>query len=123
MTRRTRATGVEYRTADGEAVRLANKEVVLSAGRSAHRTSCCCRASDRGDELEAVGFVCLDSPHVGKHLKDHLQVALFFPAPGVGVSMAELGISMGPDALRAPGGTAARRSRGRSRYAGRAARH
>ena len=28
----------------------------------------------------------------------------FFPAPGVGVSMTELGISLGPDALRAPGG-------------------
>jgi choline dehydrogenase len=39
-----------------------------------------------------------------KHLKDHLQVALFFPAPGVGVSMAEVGISFGPDALRAPAG-------------------
>ena len=43
-------------------------------------------------------------PHVGKHLKDHLQVALVFPAPGVGVSMTEVGISMGPDALRAPAG-------------------
>ena len=37
-------------------------------------------------------------------MKDHLQVALFFPAPGVGVSMTELGISLGPDALRAPNG-------------------
>ena len=46
----------------------------------------------------------LDSPDVGKHLKDHLQVGLFFPAPGVGVSMSEMGISMGPDALRAPAG-------------------
>ena len=36
-------------------------------------------------ELEAVGVPCqLDSPDVGKHLKDHLQVGLFFPAPGVG---------------------------------------
>ena len=56
-------------------------------------------------ELEAAGVACqLDAPDVGKHLKDHLQVALFFPAPGVGVSMTELGISMGPDALRAPNG-------------------
>ena len=56
-------------------------------------------------ELEAVGVACqVDSPHVGKHLKDHLQVALFFPAPGAGVSMNEVGISFGPDALRAPAG-------------------
>ena len=55
------------------------------------------------DELEAVGVACRrDSPHVGKHLKDHLQLALVFPAPGAGVSMADLGVSMGPDALRAP---------------------
>ena len=30
----------------------------------------------------------LDAPDVGKHLKDHLQVGLVFPAPGVGVSMS-----------------------------------
>ena len=50
-------------------------------------------------------MVCLvDSPHVGKHLKDHNQVPLFFPAPGVGVSMSEVGLSMGADALRHPAG-------------------
>ena len=32
------------------------------------------------------------------------MVPLFFPAPGVGVSMNEIGLSMGPAALRAPGG-------------------
>ena len=56
-------------------------------------------------ELEAVGVPCqLDAPDVGKHLKDHLQVGLLFPAPGVGVSMSQMGLSMGPDALRAPAG-------------------
>jgi choline dehydrogenase len=35
---------------------------------------------------------------------DHLQVGLFFPAPGVGISVNELGVSFGPDALRAPAG-------------------
>ena len=56
-------------------------------------------------ELESVGVPChVDSPHVGKHLKDHVQVALFFPAAGVGVSMAEVGVSFGPAALRAPAG-------------------
>ena len=47
-----------------------------------------------------MGIAChVDSPHVGKHLKDHLQVPLFFPAPGVGVSMSEVGISLGPRRL------------------------
>jgi choline dehydrogenase-like flavoprotein len=56
-------------------------------------------------ELEAVGISCVvDSPHVGKHLKDHIQVPLFFAAPGVGVSMGEVGVSMGPDVLRHPAG-------------------
>lgn len=56
-------------------------------------------------ELEAAGVSCqLDAPDVGKHLKDHLQVGLFYEAPGLGVSMSQMGVSMGPDALRAPGG-------------------
>ena len=56
-------------------------------------------------ELEAAGIACqVDSPHVGKHLKDHLHVGLFFPAPGVGISVNEIGVSFGPDALRAPAG-------------------
>jgi len=41
---------------------------------------------------------------VGKNLKDHLHCALFFPAPGIGVPIAEVGVSAGPDALRAPAG-------------------
>jgi choline dehydrogenase len=56
-------------------------------------------------DLEAVGVDCrLDAPDVGKHLKDHLQVGLLYPAPGIGVSMGQMGLSMGPDALRAPAG-------------------
>ncbi|MEO8660014.1 MAG: GMC family oxidoreductase [Bryobacteraceae bacterium] len=56
-------------------------------------------------DLEAAGIPCLvDSPHVGKHLKDHVQVPLFFAAPGVGISLHELGLSLGPDALRQPAG-------------------
>ena len=46
----------------------------------------------------------LDAPDVGKHLKDHLQVGLVHPAPGGGVSMSQMGLSMGPDALREPAG-------------------
>jgi choline dehydrogenase-like flavoprotein len=56
-------------------------------------------------KLEALGVTCrLDAPEVGKHLKDHLQVGLLFPAPGAGISMSQMGLSMGPDALRAPAG-------------------
>jgi len=32
------------------------------------------------DELTAAGVECrLDQPHVGKHLKDHLFLPLYFP--------------------------------------------
>jgi choline dehydrogenase-like flavoprotein len=57
------------------------------------------------EHLESVGVPCVvDAPDVGRHLKDHLQVGLLFPAPGLGVSMAAMGVAMGPDALRAPAG-------------------
>ena len=100
------ARGVEYRAANGEtAVAVATREVVLSAGAVGSPQILLLSGIGPKDELEAVGVACqLDSPHVGKHLKDHLQVILMFPAPGVGVSMTEVGTSMGPDALRAPAG-------------------
>ena len=46
----------------------------------------------------------MDLPGVGKHLKDHLYYALPFPAPGIGVSRADIGLAAGPDALREPEG-------------------
>ena len=100
------ARGVEYRTADGEmAVALADKEIVLSAGAVGSPQILLLSGIGPRDELEAVGVPCqLDAPDVGKHLKDHLQVGLFFPAPGVGISMVDVGLAMGPDALRAPAG-------------------
>lgn len=100
------AHGVEYRTDDGETcVVTARGEVVLSAGAIGSPQILMLSGVGPRAELESVGVACqLDSPDVGKHLKDHLQVALFFPAPGVGISMTEIGISMGPDALRAPAG-------------------
>jgi choline dehydrogenase-like flavoprotein len=86
-------------------VALATKEVVLSAGAVGSPQILLLSGIGPKDELEAVGVPCqLDSPDVGKHLKDHLEVGLVFPAPGVGVSMTDVGISMGPDALRAPAG-------------------
>ena len=100
------ATGVEYVTANGDTVAItADREVTLSAGAIGSPQILMLSGVGPRSELEAVGVDCLlDAPHVGKHLKDHLQVGLFFPAPGVGLSMTEVGISMGPDALRAPAG-------------------
>jgi choline dehydrogenase len=101
-----RATGVEYRTADGETtVAWAAKEVVLSAGAVGSPHILMLSGVGPKRELEAVGVPCqLDAPDVGKHLKDHLQVGLVYSAPGIGVSMSQMGLSMGPDALRAPAG-------------------
>jgi choline dehydrogenase len=101
-----RTTGVEYRTADGETtVASAAKEVVLSAGAVGSPHILMLSGVGPRSELEAVGVPCrLDAPDVGKHLKDHLQVGLVYPAPGIGVSMSQMGISMGPAALRAPAG-------------------
>ena len=100
------ATGVEYVTANGDTVAItADREVILSAGAIGSPQILMLSGVGPRAELEAVGVDCrLDAPHVGKHLKDHIQVGLFFPAPGVGLSMTEVGISMGPDALRAPAG-------------------
>src|SRR5512132_1696278 len=101
-----RAAGVEYRTTDGGTlVARAEKEVILSAGAVASPQILMLSGIGPKGELEAVGVPCqLDAPDVGKHLKDHLQVGLLFPAPGIGVSMGQMGLSMGPDALRAPAG-------------------
>jgi choline dehydrogenase len=100
------ATGVEYRIGSGETrTALATKEVVLSGGAIGSPHLLLLSGIGPRAELEAVDIACqVDSPHVGKHLKDHLHVGLFFPAPGVGISMNELGVSFGPDALRAPAG-------------------
>jgi choline dehydrogenase len=101
-----KARGIEYRSADGATHTIsADREVVLSAGAIGSPHILMLSGIGPRRELEAAGVGCqLDAPDVGKHLKDHLQVALFFPAAGVGVSMTQLGISLGPDALRAPNG-------------------
>ncbi len=101
-----RATGVRYRDAEGNAVTLrAEREVVVSAGAIGSPQVLLLSGIGPRDELAAVGVECLlDNPHVGKHLKDHLHVPLAFPAPGVALTMTEIAISLGPDALRAPAG-------------------
>jgi choline dehydrogenase-like flavoprotein len=100
------ATGVEYRIGHGEPhTAFATKEVVLAGGAIGSPHLLLLSGIGPRAELEAAGVACqVDAPHVGKHLKDHLHVGLFFPAPGVGVAVNEIGVSLGPDALRAPAG-------------------
>ena len=101
-----RATGVRYRDAEGNRVTMhADREVVVSAGAIGSPQLLLLSGIGPSAELAAVGVECVvDNPHVGKHLKDHLHVPLAFPAPGVALTMTEIAISLGPDALRAPAG-------------------
>jgi choline dehydrogenase len=100
------AKGVEYRTGTGE-IRMARaeKEVIVCAGSIGSPHLLMLSGIGPRQELEVAGVACvLDRPHVGKHLRDHLAVPLLFPAPGVGISLNEIRLSMGPAALRGPGG-------------------
>ncbi|MGY1735790.1 GMC family oxidoreductase [Geodermatophilus sp. SYSU D00684] len=101
-----RATGVEYVTAAGTTeVVEAGREVVLSAGAVGSPHLLLLSGVGPREQLESLGVRCLaDAPEVGRHLKDHLQVGLMFPAPGLGVPMATVRVALGPDALRAPAG-------------------
>ncbi len=103
---RLAASAVEYRDAAGAVhVAHASREVILSAGAVGSPHLLMLSGIGPRRELEAAGIACkLDLPDVGKHLKDHVQSLLHFPAPGIGVSMLEVGLSLGPDALRAPAG-------------------
>ena len=76
------ATSVEYRSRDGTiCTALAAKEVVLSGGAIGSPHLLMLSGIGPAAELESAGVTCqVDSPHVGKHLKDHLELALFFPA-------------------------------------------
>jgi len=100
------AKGIEYLIATGETrIAIAIKEVIVSAGAVGSPHLLLLSGIGPRRELETIGVPCLvDSPHVGKHLKDHIQVPLFFPAPGVSVSMREVALSMGAGALRHPAG-------------------
>jgi choline dehydrogenase len=100
------AKGIEYRTADCEiTAAYARKELILSAGAVGSPHLLLLSGIGPREEIEKTGVECMvDSPHVGKHLKDHVQVPLFFPAPGLAISMIEVGLSMGAAALRHPAG-------------------
>jgi choline dehydrogenase len=101
-----KATGVEYVGTDGETHLLqARNEVVLCAGAFQSPQLLMLSGIGPANHLAEVGIDCVvDIPAVGQNLKDHLQLALFFEAPGLGVSMGAFGVAMGPDTLRAPAG-------------------
>jgi choline dehydrogenase len=98
------ATGIEYRDADGATQTLtANKDVILSAGAIGSPHILMLSGIGPRRELEAADIVCRhELPRVGKGLKDHMFCVMNFEAPGIGVPLSEIGISMGPDVLRAP---------------------
>ncbi len=91
------ADGVEYRTQSGETRTLhATREVVLCAGAIGSPHLLMLSGIGPRQELEDLGVVCrVDLSAVGKGLKDHLQCLLLFSAPGIGVSIAEIRLSMG----------------------------
>lgn len=101
-----RATGVEYIDSEGERqVVTARAEVIVSAGAIGSPHLLMLSGVGPREHLEGHGIdVRVDAPDVGQHLQDHLQLGFVFPAPGLGVSMAAVGVAMGPDALRGPGG-------------------
>jgi len=83
----------------------AQSEVILSAGAFGSPQILMLSGVGPQDQLASAGIECLvDAPDVGQHLQDHLQLGFTFEAPGLGVSMATVGVAMGPDALRAPAG-------------------
>lgn len=100
------ATGVDYRDAVGVAHTVhASREVILSAGAIGSPHLLMLSGIGPRRELEAAEVVCRhDLPGVGKHMRDHPFVPMTFHAPGIGVPLNEIGLSMGPDVLRAPGG-------------------
>ncbi len=100
------ATGIEYRDATG-AIRsaLASREIILSAGAIGSPHLLMLSGIGPRRELEAADVACRhELPAVGKHVKDHPFVPMTFNAPGVGVTLNDIGVSMGSDVLRAPGG-------------------
>ncbi|CAN7585303.1 GMC family oxidoreductase N-terminal domain-containing protein [Terrabacter sp. LjRoot27] len=101
-----RATGVAYRTEQGVSEEVAaGTEVVLCAGAIGSPHLLLLSGVGARDELAAVGVECVvDLPDVGRHLKDHLHTPLMFAADGIGETMLDVAMSLGPDALRAPAG-------------------
>jgi len=100
------ATGIEYRDKAGAShIVHASREVILSAGAIGSPHILMLSGIGPRRELEAAEIaVRHELPDVGKHLKDHPFIPMLFPAPGIGLQLAQIGLSMGADALRAPAG-------------------
>lgn len=100
------ATGIEYRDAAGNThIVSASREVILSAGAIGSPHILMLSGIGPRRELEAAEIaVRHELPEVGKHLKDHPFVPMTFHAPGIGIALNEIGLSMGPDVLRGPDG-------------------
>ena len=100
------ATGVEYRDKAGAShIVHASRDVILSAGAIGSPHILMLSGIGPRRELEAAEIaVRHELPEVGKHLKDHPFVPMLFPAPGIGLPLMEIGVSMGADALRGPAG-------------------
>lgn len=100
------ATGIEYRDSAGASYIIsATKEVILSAGSIGSPHILMLSGIGPRRELEAAEIaVRHELPDIGKNLKDHPFVPMTFRAPGVGVKLSEIGLSMGPDVLRGPDG-------------------
>jgi choline dehydrogenase len=100
------ATGIEYRDSTGAiCVAHASREVVLSAGAIGSPHILMLSGIGPRRELETAEIpVRHELPGVGKHLKDHLLCPMPFRAPSIGLPLNEIGLSMGVEGLRAPGG-------------------
>lgn len=100
------ATGIAYRDKAGQShIVHAHRDVILSAGAIGSPHILMLSGIGPRRELEAADIAVLhELPDVGKHLKDHQFIPMRFPAPGIGVPLAEIGPSLGVDALRAPAG-------------------
>jgi len=101
-----RATGVRFRNEQGISELVgAGTEVVVCAGAIGSPHLLMLSGIGAREELTTAGVQCLvDLPHVGRHLKDHLHAPLMFSADGIGETMTDVALSLGPDALRAPAG-------------------
>ena len=72
-------------------IATAETEVILSAGAIGSPHLLMLSGVGPRKELEQAGVPCrLHSPHVGKHLKDHLQIPFFFLDFAAAVTMAEV---------------------------------
>lgn len=74
-----RATGVEWRNAQGNLVQAnATREVVLAAGALASPKLLMLSGMGPGSQLQALGIpVVKDLPGVGKNFQDHLEVSVY----------------------------------------------